>query len=74
MTHLTSTSGPRFEPSGMTVYHLLQWGKREILICRDFRTRFYPVHPLIDCRPGMEAGCLEVLLFRKWLIILFGPR
>ena len=52
----------------------LRWGARKITVCRDFRTRFYRVRPMLDCRPGVEPGHLEVLFFRKWLLVLSGAR
>ena len=45
-------------------------GRRELLVTRDFRKRFYAVNPIIECDTGVEAGHLEVLLFRRWLLIL----
>lgn len=48
---------------------LIQLGRREIFICRDCRKRHYKVHPIIEFSTGIEAGHLEVLLFRKWQII-----
>lgn len=53
---------------------LIQLGRREIFICRDCRKRFYKVHPIIEFSTGIEAGHLEVLLFRKWLIIFSKSR
>lgn len=72
MAHSTTAFGPQFGLSDLPTPRLLRWGTREIAVCRDFRKRFYPVRPLIDCRPGVESGHLEVLFFRKWLVILSG--
>lgn len=49
---------------------LVRFGRREIFVCRDFRRRYYRVNPIIDCGAGIEPGHLEILLFRKWLVIL----
>ena len=49
---------------------LVRFGKREMLVCRDFRKRFYAVNPLIECDTGVEPGHIEVLLFGRWLLIL----
>ena len=48
----------------------LRWGRRCLQFCRDFRHRPYRVHPLFECQVGSTAGSLEVLLCRKWLIML----
>lgn len=53
---------------------LLRLGRREMFICRDFRNRYYNVNPIIDFGAGIEPGHLEILLFRKWLIILSKSR
>lgn len=53
---------------------LIRLGVREIFICRDMRKRFYAVNPVIDCATGIERGHLEILLFRRWLIILSKAR
>jgi hypothetical protein len=45
-------------------------GRREMLVCRDFRKRFYAVNPIIECDTGIEPGHVEVLLLRRWLLIL----
>ena len=47
----------------------MRFGRREIFVCRDTRQRYYSVNPIVDCSTGIQAGHLEVLLFRKWLII-----
>ena len=49
-------------------------GTREISICRDFRKRFYSVNPVLDFFLGNKAGHLEILLFRRWLVILSKAR
>lgn len=49
---------------------LMRLGRREIFVCRDSRQRYYSVNPIVDCSTGVQAGHLEILLFRKWLIIL----
>jgi len=53
---------------------LLRWGRREVFVCRDFRKRFYSVNRVVDCSSGAESGHLEILLFRKWLVILSATR
>jgi hypothetical protein len=53
---------------------LMRVGRREMLVCRDYRNRYYNVNPLVDISTGIEAGHLEILLFRKWLVILSKSR
>lgn len=69
MTTLNSTFGSRFGQQYAPTF-LLRMGKREMLVCRDFRKRYYAVNPVIELDTGVEAGHLEVLLLRRWLLIL----
>ena len=48
---------------------LLRIGRREISICKDFRKRFYETNPLIECHAGNNAGHVEILLLRSWLVV-----
>jgi len=66
MTTLNNAFGLEYAPAPF----LMRFGRREILITRDFRKRFYPINPIIECDTGIEAGHLEVLLFGRWLLIL----
>ena len=66
MTTLNSSFGLEHAP----VPFLARIGRREILVTRDFRKRFYAVNPVIECDTGVEAGHVEILLFRRWLVIL----
>ena len=65
-TALASRFGLEYAPSSFMV----RMGRREMVVCRDFRKRFYAVNPLIECDTGVEAGHVEVLLMRRWLLIL----
>lgn len=58
--------GLQYAPSSF----LVRLGRREMRVCRDFRKRYYAVNPLIECDTGIEAGHVEVLLMRRWLLIL----
>ncbi|AMP11088.1 hypothetical protein CAter282_3398 [Collimonas arenae] len=49
---------------------MMRFGKRELFICRDFYKRLYRSNPLIECNAGIQAGHLEILLFRKWLVVM----
>lgn len=66
MTTLNSSFGVQYAPTPF----LLRLGRREILVTRDFRRRFYAVNPIIECDTGVEPGHVEVLLFGRWLLIL----
>jgi hypothetical protein len=75
MAHLNSTFGTtRFGLEYAPTSFLIRFGKREAFVSRDFRKRYYKVNPLIDCSTGIEPGHLEILLFRKWLVILSKAR
>lgn len=74
MASITTAFDTQFGLSYTPASHLLRWGTRQITVCRDFRTRFGQVHSVIDCRPGVEPGHLEILLFHKWLVILSRAR
>lgn len=65
MTTLNNTFGLEYAPAPF----LMRFGRREILITRDFRKRFYPINPLVECDTGVEPGYLEVLIFGRWLLI-----
>lgn len=67
---LSSRFSARFGLEYMPTSFLIRMGKREVLVCRDFRKRYYAVNPVIECDTGIEAGHLEVLLMRRWLLIL----
>jgi hypothetical protein len=66
MTTLNSSFGMEYAPTPF----LVRLGRREILVTRDFRKRFYAVNPLIEFDTGVVPGHVEVLLFRRWLLIL----
>ena len=66
MTTLNSSFGNEYAPAPF----MLRLGRRELVITRDFRKRFYAVNPIIECDTGVDAGHLEVLLLRRWLLVL----
>lgn len=74
MAHLNNSFGTRFGLEYAPTSFLMRLGKREVFVCRDFRKRYYRVNPLIDCSTGIEPGHLELLLLRKWLVILSKAR
>jgi hypothetical protein len=74
MTTLNSTFGSRFGLEYAPTSFLLRMGRRELLVTRDFRKRYYAVNPLIECDTGIEPGHLEVLVMRRWLLILSKAR
>ncbi|MGW8391494.1 hypothetical protein [Pseudoduganella sp. HUAS MS19] len=69
MTTMHNTFGSRFGLEYAPTSFLVRFGKREVLVCRDFRKRFYAVNPIIECDTGVQPGHLEVLLFSRWLLI-----
>lgn len=48
----------------------LRVGNREIRFGRDTYVRCYHAHPLVEFSAGETAGHLEVLFFRRWLLVL----
>jgi hypothetical protein len=68
------TIGPRFGLEYAPTSFLVRLGSREIFVCRDFRKRYYALNPILDCSTGIEPGHIELVLFRKWLIILSKAR
>jgi hypothetical protein len=49
---------------------MLRFGNRELVVMRDFRKRFYAVNPVLECDTGVDAGHLEILLCKRWLLVL----
>jgi hypothetical protein len=74
MAHLNNSFGTRFGLEYAPMSFLMRLGRREVFVCRDFRKRYYRVNPLLDCSSGIEPGHLELLLLRKWLVILSKAR
>ena len=70
MAYLEQSFDTRFSLQLSPNAFVLRLGRREVFVCRDFRQRCYRVNPLIDCSTGVQAGYLEILLFKKWLLIL----
>lgn len=69
-----SLSVARFGVEYAPMSFLIRLGRREIFVCRDFRKRYYRVNPVLDFSTGIEAGHLELLVLRRWLIILSRAR
>ncbi|MBR7798530.1 hypothetical protein [Undibacterium fentianense] len=74
MTNLEQSFDTRFAVQFSPSTFSMRIGRREIFVCNDFRSRQYHVNPIIDCSTGVQAGHLEILLFRKWLVILSKAR
>lgn len=74
MTNLEQTLDTRFTVQFSPSTFLMRFGRREIFVCNDFRNRHYQVNPVIECLTGVQAGHLEILFFRKWLVILSKAR
>lgn len=75
MIHLNYPCGPYFGLEYAPSSLLIRLGRRAISISRDYRKRYYTVNPVIECNAaGAESGHLEVLLFRRWLVILSKAR
>jgi len=75
ITHFDLASDARFalvssSPSSFSV----RFGRREVFVCRDSYVRRYRVNPVIECSAGVEPGHVEILLFRRWLLVLSKAR
>ncbi|WP_186864201.1 hypothetical protein [Undibacterium griseum] len=70
MAYLGQSFDTRFSLQFSPTSFLVRLGRREMFVCRDFRQRAYRVNPILDCSTGVQAGHLEILVFKKWLIIL----
>lgn len=71
MASINSTiSGNSHSSLGAQCAVMMQFGKRALSISRDCRQRYYQTGAVIDCRPGFDKGHLEMLLFRRWLVVL----
>ena len=70
MAYLEQSLNTRFSLQLSPNAFVMRLGRRELFICRDFRQRPYAVNPLVDCSTGVQPGHLEILLARKWLVIL----
>jgi len=69
-TTFNADYGLEFTPSSS----LVRLGMREIFVCRDTRRRFYKTNPIVDFSTGLERGHVEMLLFRRWLVIFSKAR
>lgn len=74
MAYLNQSFDGRFGLEYAPTSFLMRFGRREMFVCRDFRKRYYKVNPLLDCSTGIEPGHLELLLLRKWVVILSKAR
>lgn len=74
MANVNNSFGGRFGLEYAPTSFVVRLGDREALVCRDFRKRYYRVNPVIECSAGIEPGHVEILLFRKWLVILSRAR
>jgi hypothetical protein len=74
MMNLEQSFEPRFGLQLCPNSFLIRLGSREIFVCRDFRSRPYRVHPIIDCSAGVQMGHVEVLIFRRFLLIFSKAR
>ena len=74
MANLTMSLGTGSDFGYIATSFQMRFGRREIFVGRDCRTRYYRAHPLIECNPGVASGHLEILLLRRWLIVLSKAR
>lgn len=74
MANMTTSLQTGFNLGYVATTIQLRVGRREVSIGRDCRTRYYRAHPIIECSPGFAPGHLQILLLRRWLIVLSKAR
>ena len=70
MTTLNSSLNSSLGIASAPAPFMLRFGNRELVVMRDFRKRFYAVNPVLECDTGVDAGHLEILVCRRWLLVL----
>jgi hypothetical protein len=65
-----NTIGTRFGSEYVPSTIVMRIGRRELFFGPDFRRRYSTLSPILDCRAGTEPGYVELVLLRKWLIVL----
>jgi hypothetical protein len=48
----------------------IRFGSRQLSFCYDTYVRRYPVKPILECTAGAQPGHLQILMFRRWLLVL----
>lgn len=74
MANLMTSPGTGLGFGDVATSILLRFGRREVSIARDCRTRYFRAHPLIECNPGVAPGHLEILVLRRWRLVLSKAR
>jgi hypothetical protein len=74
MAHSNLTLDSRFSFSKTPSALSLRFGRRELFVCRDTYVRRYWVNPVVEFNAGFEPGHLEVVLFRRWLVLFSKAR
>jgi hypothetical protein len=69
-----NTIGTHFGSAVAPSSFMMRMGRRELSVGRDFRQRYSALNPILDCRVGIESGYVELVLLRKWLIVLSRAR
>ncbi len=63
-----AASGPAREP--IAFGFSIRFGRRQLSFCYDTHVRRYTVKPVLECTAGAQPGHLEILMFRRWLLVL----
>jgi hypothetical protein len=66
--------GPRLGAEYLPSSIVMRFGRRELFVGHDFRRRYSQLAPILDCRTGVEPGYVELVILRKWLIVLSRAR
>jgi hypothetical protein len=74
MAHSNLTADSRFSLEKSPSSFSVRLGRREIFVCRDTYVRRYRVNPIAEFNAGIQPGHLEIVLFRRWLVVLSKAR
>lgn len=74
MAHSHLTADSRFSLEKNPSSFGVRLGRREIFVCRDTYVRRYRVNPIAEFNAGLQPGHLEIVLFRRWLVMLSKAR
>lgn len=72
-THWNSSASNSTREAGSFAFSL-RFGRRQLAFFDDPYVRCYYVKPIFECTAGAQPGHLEVLILRRWLLVLSMAR
>lgn len=74
---ITGNAGIMLPTTGATVVRVAspftftaRFGRRQLSFGYDTKVRRYAVKPWFECTAGAARGHLDILMFRRWLLVL----